>query len=320
MCILLLSCNNSDDPKSAVLLRGAAVNQDGRSSSLTAPNGPSQQAVVKDALSMSDLSTSQVDGLQTHGTGTGLGDPIEIGAARACFNIRKKGRSSFTFFASKTSVGHSEPASGLVGLSFLYQAIENGFKEQILHLTSLNHYLDNVFQEGISVPREEGAGLLGEQQWGVSAFAFQGTNAHAVLSRVEGLGSSAYFRERPLYGSHIWYSNPIHPLVMSTVPASSNQVAFHMDLHYVRNSFFFDHKVLDQILFPGAGFLEFSSGAMAALGSGEYVITKIAIMRPCALNEDNRGSLTLSLDTFSGKIHINQPKRIICTCMEALIG
>ncbi len=57
--------------------------QDGRSSSLTAPNGPSQQSVIRGALTEADLAAEDVTGLEMHGTGTSLGDPIEIGAISA---------------------------------------------------------------------------------------------------------------------------------------------------------------------------------------------------------------------------------------------
>ena len=65
----------------AIILRGTFVNQDGRSSSLTAPNGPSQQAVIKGAISASGMLPSDIAHLELHGTGTPLGDPIELGAA-----------------------------------------------------------------------------------------------------------------------------------------------------------------------------------------------------------------------------------------------
>ena len=68
-----------------VALIGTAVNQDGRSSSLTAPNGPSQQAVIRLSLHGTAMTPAEVAVLQMHGTGTGLGDPIEVGAAAAVF-------------------------------------------------------------------------------------------------------------------------------------------------------------------------------------------------------------------------------------------
>ena len=71
----------------AAIIVGTAVNQDGRSSSLTAPNGPSQQAVVREALACNSVAASDVSVLEMHGTGTALGDPIEVGAAFAVFQV-----------------------------------------------------------------------------------------------------------------------------------------------------------------------------------------------------------------------------------------
>ena len=65
------------------MLRGTFVNQDGRSSSLTAPNGPSQQAAIRGALAAAKATAADVSMLEMHGTGTPLGDPIEMGAASA---------------------------------------------------------------------------------------------------------------------------------------------------------------------------------------------------------------------------------------------
>lgn len=78
---MCLEPSSSTDDSLAVYLRSTFVNQDGRSSSLTAPNGPSQQAVIQGALKVAALQPSDIGVLEMHGTGTPLGDPIEVGAA-----------------------------------------------------------------------------------------------------------------------------------------------------------------------------------------------------------------------------------------------
>lgn len=97
-------------------LRGTAVNQDGRSSSLTAPNGPSQQQAIRAALEAAGLAPGEIGTLMMHGTGTALGDPIELGGATAV--LRSEGGSSaagaapLVLSATKAAVAHSESPSG----------------------------------------------------------------------------------------------------------------------------------------------------------------------------------------------------------------
>lgn len=83
--------------------------QDGRSSSLTAPNGPSQQAVILAALAVGHVPPQAVSALEMHGTGTPLGDPIELGAAAA---VLPGSTAPVRMTAAKAVMGHAEPAAG----------------------------------------------------------------------------------------------------------------------------------------------------------------------------------------------------------------
>ncbi len=115
MCITQAQPGDTGSAPQALLM-GTAVNQDGRSSSLTAPNGPAQQAVITAALAANGTHASQVAMLQMHGTGTPLGDPIEVGAATAVLQAApaRTGveRLPAMLAASKSSCGHQEPAAG----------------------------------------------------------------------------------------------------------------------------------------------------------------------------------------------------------------
>ena len=95
------------------ILHGSAVNQDGRSSSLTAPNGPSQTALIKTALAMSHLAPQQLALISVHGTGTQLGDPIEVGAiGQAVAQSRAEGLHKVALVSNKSCYGHTEGAAG----------------------------------------------------------------------------------------------------------------------------------------------------------------------------------------------------------------
>lgn len=107
------------------LLCGTAVNQDGRSSSLTAPNGPSQQEVIRAAVQLSSLKPSDVSHLQMHGTGTPLGDPIEMGAANAVLVDGARRATALAASTAKSWIGHTEAAAGVMGLTQAAVGVSN---------------------------------------------------------------------------------------------------------------------------------------------------------------------------------------------------
>jgi acyl transferase domain-containing protein len=125
--MLMAAHANLDAQETIIALAGTAVNQDGRSSALTAPNGPAQQQVVRLALANAGITPIAVAGISLHGTGTSLGDPIEVGAASAVLFGGGKGQFGIldqhkvAIQASKASVGHAEPASGILSLNYLHQ-------------------------------------------------------------------------------------------------------------------------------------------------------------------------------------------------------
>ena len=105
---VVLTCmstaENSGKPILAVV-RGSAINQDGRSSSLTAPNGPSQQEVVHAALAEAQVTPTDVDIVECHGTGTALGDPIEVGALKNVLGAGRDGDKKLMLGAVKSNIG-----------------------------------------------------------------------------------------------------------------------------------------------------------------------------------------------------------------------
>ncbi len=121
----------------AAVLSGSAVNQDGRSSGLTAPNGPAQQEVMRAALGAASLAAADVSAVQLHGTGTSLGDPIEVGALGAVMMAAPAGGARLAplaLMAGKSLIGHSEPAAGVMGLAHAHLAVALGASLPILHL------------------------------------------------------------------------------------------------------------------------------------------------------------------------------------------
>jgi acyl transferase domain-containing protein len=133
---LVLQLSDAASEQALCIVQGSAVNQDGRSSTLTAPNGPAQQAAVRQALQSGSLGASGLKMVQLHGTGTPLGDPIEVGALAAV--LAGSGCQQVVLAAGKTSVGHTEPAAGLVGVVHSAAALVSAIMQPVLHLRQVS--------------------------------------------------------------------------------------------------------------------------------------------------------------------------------------
>ncbi|MEM9155469.1 MAG: acyltransferase domain-containing protein, partial [Cyanobacteria bacterium P01_F01_bin.33] len=175
-----LSDATANGDRVLALIRGSAVNQDGRSSSLTAPNGPSQQAVIRQALHSGGVNPDQVDYIEAHGTGTELGDPIEVDALGAVFGTKAERDRPLTLGSVKTNVGHMESAAGIAGAIKAILALQHEAIPPHLHFKTPNpHIAWDEFPFEVTDrpwPRSDRRRLAG-----VSSFGFSGTNAHVVL-------------------------------------------------------------------------------------------------------------------------------------------
>ena len=125
------------------ILAASAVNQDGRSSSLTAPNGPSQSALIATALAAAQAAAHDVAAVSLHGTGTPLGDPIEVGALSAALGACR-GRPDarpLSLMSNKACFGHTEGAAGLSGLLLAVGALGARAEAPIMHLRQCNPHV-----------------------------------------------------------------------------------------------------------------------------------------------------------------------------------
>lgn len=160
----------------------SAINQDGQSNGLTVPNGEAQQKVISEAIQRAGISPDEVAYLEAHGTGTRVGDPIEVASAGA---VLGQSRTNPLLLGSvKSNIGHLEQAAGVAGLIKVLLAMKHEEIPANLHFNSPNPLIDLE-----SIPARV---PTGKTPWkrtsetariaGVSGFSFGGTNAHVILS------------------------------------------------------------------------------------------------------------------------------------------
>src|SRR4051794_12049564 len=193
------------------VLRATSVNQDGRTSGISAPNSQSQMACIRHALKQAAFSPEDIDYIEAHGTGTPLGDPIEMMALTQIFAsstpplplgegrgegaaARNKapspcplpdgeGFSRPVYVSSvKANVGHMETVSGVAGLIKVVLMMQHERIIRQTHFESLNPHIKLVGSR-LVIPTEDTAwpSSNGRRTAGISSFGFGGTNTHLIV-------------------------------------------------------------------------------------------------------------------------------------------
>jgi hypothetical protein len=252
--------------------------------------------------------------------GTPLGDPIEVGAAAAALG---SGRAQpLTLSSSKSWLGHAEPAAGVVGLLHAATALHQRAALPIGHLRALNPHVAHSLEEhhqrfaaAWHLPRQQGGmPLLGPSEaalLGTSAFAFQGTNAHVLLSLpAAGPTRHAALAAQPAapcwWRARHWVLPPPLRLLQRAAPAGAGQqasLAFECALGCTPElGYVWQHVVKGRAVFPGAGYLEMAAAAArvaaaeaAQQGGGGAVLAAASISNILLLPGPGQQPLVLSV-------------------------
>lgn len=177
-----LSQAQSDGDRVLAVIRGSALNQDGPSSGLTAPNGPAQEAVIREALARSGIAPRQVSYIEAHGTGTQLGDPLEVGALGSVFGADRDPGRPLLIGSVKTNIGHLEAAAGVAGLIKLVLSLQQRMIPPHLHFERPSPHIDwDEWPVRVPISLTPWEPIDGRRIAGVSSFGFSGTNAHVVV-------------------------------------------------------------------------------------------------------------------------------------------
>ncbi|RKZ92367.1 MAG: hypothetical protein DRR19_04435 [Candidatus Parabeggiatoa sp. nov. 1] len=160
------------------LIRGSAVNHDGRSNGLTVPNGTAQEALLRQALTNAAVEPEQIQYIEAHGTGTSLGDPIEVLALAKV--LGQKRQAPLAMGTVKTNLGHLKSAAGVASLMKVVLSLQHAEIPPHLHLTEPNPHIpwDEL---PLTVPTEPTAWTDETKRAGVSSFGMSGTNVHVIV-------------------------------------------------------------------------------------------------------------------------------------------
>jgi acyl transferase domain-containing protein len=181
-----------DGDRIRAVIRGSAVNQDGASGGLTVPNGVAQQRVISEALACAGLTPSDIGYLEAHGTGTSLGDPIEVQAAAAALGKGRDPDRPLLIGSAKTNIGHLEAAAGVAGVLKVVLALEHQELPKHLHFRNPSPHIPwdripvQVVDKALAWERSDTPRIAG-----ISSFGFSGTNAHVILEEAPQVAPAA---------------------------------------------------------------------------------------------------------------------------------
>lgn len=169
-----------DRDRVLAIVDATAVNHDGTASGLTVPNGAAQRRLLRAALRQAGRSGHRIDYLEAHGTGTALGDPIELSAVSDVLCTDRDPARPLLIGSVKSQIGHLEAAAGLAGLLKLILVLQHRRVPAQILPTAVNPATD-IDRLGLRIPLQHTAIDRETIVAGVSSFGFSGTNAHVLL-------------------------------------------------------------------------------------------------------------------------------------------
>jgi acyl transferase domain-containing protein/NADPH:quinone reductase-like Zn-dependent oxidoreductase/acyl carrier protein len=314
-----------DGDRVRAVIRGTAVNHDGRTTVLTAPNGLAQEAVLRAALRNAMLEPEEISYIEAHGTGTSLGDPIEVEAVGSVYGRAGEGAPPCVLGAVKTNLGHLEAAAGVAGMIKTVLCLEHGEIPKNLHFERLNPEI-SLARSRLKIPAENMQWARGDKPRvaGISSFGLGGTNGHILIEEAPLLparGAAASGRAIPLAAhawqrQRFWLAEPppskergterivvaggdsVHPLLGRRVDSPFVKDAlFESEVDTAATPYLGEHRLGERAILPFAAFLEMAAAATRnADKSGSRTIRNFAMHQPRFLSLDRCRFQVLAAD------------------------
>ena len=207
------------------VIRGCAINNDGANKvGYTAPSVEGQAAVIAEALAMADLSPATVTYVETHGTGTPLGDPIEIAALTEVFQATMPTKQYCAIGSVKTNLGHTDAAAGVAGLIKTVQALKHRQLPPSLHYHQPNPNIDFANSPFfVNTQLQAWHHDTTPRRAGVSSFGIGGTNAHVVVEEAP--------KRPPSAPGRAWQLLPLSAKTPAALAQAATNLADHLQTH-----------------------------------------------------------------------------------------
>jgi myxalamid-type polyketide synthase MxaB len=284
------------------LIRGTAINQDGASGGLTVPSGPSQEAVIRQALANCGIEPDRISYIEAHGTGTSLGDPIEMGALGSVFCSTPR-KQPLIIGSVKTNIGHLEATAGIAGLIKILLSLQHQQIPPHLHFKTPNPLMDwkNL---SVKIPTT----LM---QWdthriaGLSSFGFSGTNVHVVIEEMQNAKCKVQSAKKVSFQRQ---SFPIkrqpakigrqkefvrlHPFLGHRIESPLADIQFEAEIGCKSPAFLDHHRIYGKAVVPAAAFLEIALAAgNNVFDSDQLALENVIIHQAMLLSEDETSTL-----------------------------
>lgn len=207
------------------VIRGVGVNNDGSAKvGFTAPSADGQAAAIAMAHAAADIDARSIGYVECHGTGTPMGDPIEVAGLTAAFRLTTEDRGFCALGSVKSNVGHLDAAAGVTGLIKAALSVSTGTVPASLHVTEPNPALDLPNSPFFIAGRQQGWPIAeGTRRAGVSAFGFGGTNVHLVLEQAPATDGEAPARRTQIL--------TVSARSAAALGAARDKLADHLDAH-----------------------------------------------------------------------------------------